>query len=454
MKSATKNYMSPKTVVHKLLNIFRRILPAWVFQLQHYLEARIAQVLYRNPSKSMFTIGIVGSKGKTTTANILWGILNDAKNPAGLIGTSDIQIADETIKNHWHKTMPGRWYTQQLLSKMKAAGCKYVILEVPSEAQQNWRHIGINFDLIIFTNVTNEILAIHKNSLELLHIHNKRLLKNLHKLKKKKLEDKKIPKTVIANKDSEFFDQYANLKADKHLSYSIDSASDFKPSDVKSGLTGSTFKLLGQNFKLNVPGSINVSNATAAIATASTIGQSPKHISDKLADYKGVPGRMNLIDQGQPFTVIIDYAHEESGLSYLVEWANQSKPKGANVISLICGQGGGRDVKKRPLMGEIAAKNCQSVVISNDDVYDDDPQDIIDDIVKGCKKVRPDLKGIYQIQDRRNGIAKALSLAKKNDIVLITGKGNDPSSIIAGVKIPWDEYAVTKEELAKLGYKG
>jgi UDP-N-acetylmuramoyl-L-alanyl-D-glutamate--2,6-diaminopimelate ligase len=444
--------MSPKKAVHKFLNIFRRILPAWVFQLQHYLEARIAQTIYRNPSRSMYIIGIVGSKGKTTTANILWGILNDTKTPAGLIGTSDIQIANKTVKNHWHKTMPGRWYTQQLLSKMRGVGCRYVILEVPSEAQQNWRHVGINFDLVIFTNVTNEILATHKNSLELLHKHNKRLLKNLHKLKKKKINSKQIPKTILANKDSEHFKEYSSFKADQHISYSVYSESDFKPSATKSGLTGSSFKLLDQSFRLNVPGSVNVSNATAAIAAANTIGLSLKTISNKLVGYKGVPGRMSLIDQGQPFTVLIDYAHEESGLQHLVDWANESKPKGANVISLICGQGGGRDVKKRPIMGEIAANSCASVVISNDDVYDDDPQDIIDDIVKGCKKVRPELKGIYKIQDRREGIAKALSLAKKNDVVLITGKGNDPSSIIAGVKIPWDEYAVTREELAKLGY--
>lgn len=445
--------MSPKKVIHKSLNIFRKILPGWVFQLQHYIEARVAQIMYRNPSKSMYVVGIVGSKGKTTTANILWGILNDPKAPAGLIGTSDIQIANKTVKNHWHKTMPGRWYTQQLLSKMKTAGCKYAILEVPSEAQQNWRHIGINFDLIIFTNVTNEILAVHKNSLELLHKHNKRLLKKFSKLNKKKFEGKTIPKTVLANKDSEFYGQYTAFKADQHLSYSVAEASDYRPTKVASGLRGSTFNLLGEDFRLNVPGSINVSNATAAIASANIIGLDLPTISKRLRGYKGVPGRMNLIDQGQPFTVLIDYAHEESGLQYLVEWANQSKQKGANVISLICGQGGGRDVKKRPLMGEIAAKNCASVVISNDDVYDDDPQDIIDDIVRGCKKVRPNLKDIYQIQDRREGIAKALSLAKKDDIVLITGKGNDPSSIIAGVKIPWDEYAVTKEELAKLGYK-
>jgi UDP-N-acetylmuramoyl-L-alanyl-D-glutamate--2,6-diaminopimelate ligase len=136
-----------------------------------------------------------------------------------------------------------------------------------------------------------------------------------------------------------------------------------------------------------------------------------------------------------------------------MDWAKDSKPKSAKIISLICGQGGGRDVKKRPIMGEIATKYSDSVVISNDDVYDDDPQDIIDDILAGCKKIRPDLKNIYPIQDRREGIAKALSLAKRDDLVLITGKGVDTSMIIAGVKIPWNETQVVKEELTKLGYK-
>lgn len=445
--------MSPKKIIHKTLNFFRKLLPGWVFQFQHYLEARAAQVIFRNPSKSMLLVGIVGSKGKTTTANILWGILNDQKNPAGLIGTADIQIGDKTVKNHWHKTMPGRWHTQKLLAQMKSSGCKYAILEVPSEAQQNWRHIGINFDLIIFTNVTNEILAVHKNSLELLHKHNKRLLSSFHRLKRKKVNSKNFPKTILANKDSEFFEEYSKFKADQKLSYSAKSDSNFKPSSIKSGLENSSFKLDGESFKLNVPGSINISNAVAAIASAKIIGLDLKTISKRLASYSGVPGRMSLIKQGQPFTVVIDYAHEESGLQHLVEWAKDSKPSGAKLISLICGQGGGRDVKKRPIMGEIATKYCESVVISNDDVYDDDPQDIIDDIVKGCKKVRPDLKGVYQIQDRREGIAKALSLAKKGDIVLITGKGNDSSSIIAGEKIPWDEYAVTREELAELGYR-
>jgi UDP-N-acetylmuramoyl-L-alanyl-D-glutamate--2,6-diaminopimelate ligase len=445
--------MSPKKIVRKILNLLRRVLPHWVFQLQHYTESRVAQLLYRNPSSKMIIVGIVGSKGKTTTANILWGILNTKDTPAGLIGTADIQIGNQVVKNSWHKTMPGRWHTQKLLRRMLNAGCKYAILEVPSEAQQNWRHIGINFDLIIFTNVTNEILATHKNSLDILHKHNKRLLSKLNSLKRKRINGDKIPKTILANKDAQDFAEYFKFKADQKYSYGVSKKdADFTPKDVKSDLQGSTFELQNQKFKLHIPGSINVSNAIAAISTAKILDLELPQIATRLDAYKGVPGRMNLIGQGQPFTVVIDYAHEESGLQYLVEWAKDSAPKGAKIISLICGQGGGRDIKKRPIMGAIATKYSDSVVISNDDVYDDDPQDIIDDIVAGCKQVRPSLKGIYQIQDRREGIAKALSLAKAGDIVLLTGKGNDPSSIIAGVKIPWDEQKVTEEELAKLGY--
>ncbi len=443
--------MSPKKIVKRTLSLLRKVLPSWVFQLQHYIEARISQVIYKNPSSKMIIIGIVGSKGKTTTANILWQILNTKQTPAGLVGTADIKIGSKTVKNHWHKTMPGRWHTQKLLRRMYDAKCMHAVLEVPSEAQQNWRHIGINFDLIIFTNVTNEILAVHKNSLELLHKHNKRLLRKFDNLKQKTIDGKKIPKVLLANKDSEHFNDYTKFNADQKYSYSVQAeGANFTAHKISADLKGSQFELAGQEFKTKILGQINISNTVAAIAASKLLGVSPNKAAQRLIGYPGVPGRMNLIDQGQDFTVLIDYAHEESGLQHLMDWAKQSAPKGARIISLICGQGGGRDVKKRPIMGEIATKFSHSVVVSNDDVYDDDPQQIIQDIIDGCKKVRPSLKGIYNIEDRREGIRKCLQLAKKGDLVLITGKGVDNSMIIAGVKIPWNEQEVVEEVLIGL----
>ncbi len=446
--------------MHKVLNLLRNNLPSWVFQLQHYLEARFAQILYKNPSSKMIIIGIVGSKGKTTTANILWAILNKKSSPCGLIGTADIKIGDKTIKNHWHKTMPGRWYTQQLLSQMQKAGCKYAVLEVPSEAQQNFRHIGINFDTIIFTNVTNEVLASHKNNLDLLHKHNKRLLAKLNHLKRKNIDSRKIPKTIVANQEAEHFQDYFKFKADQKFSFSTakDSDASFTATKLNSKISSSTFTVQApgekEEFTINIPGKINISNALAAIATASLLGIKLKDSAKQLKSYPGVPGRMNFVNQNQPFTVLIDYAHEESGLKYLLQWANESKlTPSSKIIVLICGQGGGRDVKKRPLMGKMSAELADYVIVSNDDVYDDDPQQIIQDIIAGAKKVRPKLNGIFNIEDRREGIAKALSLAGKNDLVLITGKGVDTSMIIAGKKIPWNEPQVVSEELAKLGYK-
>lgn len=446
--------------MHKALNLLRRILPSWVFQLQHYLEARFAQAVYKNPSSKMIVIGIVGSKGKTTTANILWAILNSKQMPCGLIGTADIKIGDRTIKNHWHKTMPGRGASQKLLKIMREAGCKYAILEVPSEAQQNFRHIGINFDTIIFTNVTNEILASHKNSLELLHKHNKRLLTKLNGLRRKKIDGIKIPKTILANQEAEHFSEYFKFKADQKFSFSTlkDSDASFTARDIQTKISGSSFTVQTPQeqeiFTINIPGKINVSNALAAISTASLLDIKLKAAAKKLANYAGVPGRMNFVNQGQPFTVLIDYAHEESGLKHLLEWAKESKlKKSSKIIVLICGQGGGRDIKKRPIMGKMSAELADYVIVSNDDVYDDDPQDIIQDIISGAKEIRPKLNGIFNIEDRREGIAKALSLARKDDLVLITGKGVDTSMIIAGNKIPWDEFQVVKEELTKLGHQ-
>lgn len=446
--------------MHKTLNLLRRILPGWVFQFQHYLEARLAQIIYKNPSQKIIIIGIVGSKGKTTTANLLWAILNKKEAPCGLIGTADIQIGDKKIKNHWHKTLPGRGVPQQLLSKMQKAGCKYAVLEVPSEAQQNFRHIGINFDLIIFTNVTNEILASHKNNLGLLHKHNKRLLTKLNSLKRKKIDGVQIPKTILANQEAQHFKDYFKFKADQKFSFSTqkNSTADFRAQNIKTTISTSNFTVQTpdqkEDFTINIPGQINVSNALAAISAAFLLDVKMSYAKRTLAKYQGVPGRMNFINQGQPFTVLIDYAHEESGLEHLLGWAKDSKlKKSSKIIVLICGQGGGRDTKKRPIMGQMSAQLADYVIVSNDDVYDDDPQTIIQDIINGAKKVRPKLNGIFNIEDRREGIAKALSLAGADDLVLITGKGTDTSTIIAGQKIPWDEFQVVQEELQKLGYK-
>jgi UDP-N-acetylmuramoyl-L-alanyl-D-glutamate--2,6-diaminopimelate ligase len=187
-----------------------------------------------------------------------------------------------------------------------------------------------------------------------------------------------------------------------------------------------------------------------AISTAFYLGYELKYIANKLEKFEGVGGRMEFINAKQNFTCIVDYAHEESGMEFLCKWAKKVVGSSKKSIILLGAEGGGRDEKKRPIMGKIAAENCDYLIISNVDPYDDNPKKIITDIVKGAASVRKDLHSVFMIEDRREGIKKALSLAKKGDLVLITGKGSEQSMIIGEKKIKWDDRLVVKEEIKKL----
>jgi len=429
----------------------KKLVPKAAINRFHYLEAVAASFAYRNPSRHMITIGIVGSKGKTTMANLLWAALSGDGSKVGLVGTANIKVGANERLNPYHMTMPGRHRLQKVLAEMKTAGCQYAIMEVPSEGQAQWRHVGINFDVLIFTNVTREIMASHNYSLEVLHEHNQRVFEQFGQQKSKILAGKHQPKILIANADAEHFTTYFDHLADIKRSYSIDHKSDYRATRIASNAEGSHFVINKQAFTILIPGLVNVSNATGAIAAALELGKSPQMIARGLAELTTIPGRMEKIDSGQDFQVIVDYAHEETGMTALMESARSMVPKSSKIITLLGAEGGGRDVKKRPIMGKIAMQGSDYIVISNVDPYSDDPGAIIRDIADGAKKARGiEGKSFFCIDDRRAGIAKALSLAGTGDIVLITGKGAEQSIVIHGKKSAWDDRKVVREELKKI----
>ena len=205
------------------------------------------------------------------------------------------------------------------------------------------------------------------------------------------------------------------------------------------------------SYHIPIPGAINVSNAAGAIAAALELGKSPQVIARGLSELSVIPGRMERIEAGQKFHVIVDYAHEETGMQALMDSAQDMVQKGNKIITLLGAEGGGRDELKRPIMGEIAMRGSNYVVLSNVDPYRDDPEKIIDDIATGVEEASGKLNETYwRITDRRAGIAKALSLATDNDLVLITGKGAEQSIVIGGKKTAWDDRQVVREELKKL----
>ena len=434
-----------------LKKVVQPIIPKSLINFFHYTESIAAAQKYKKPSEGMIVIGIVGSKGKTTTANMLWSILSADGNKVGLIGTANIRYGNKEEMNPYHMTMPGAFVMQKILAKMASMKCKYVVMEVPSEGQTQYRHVGINFDVLVFTNVTKELMAAHDFSMETLHKHNKRVFKHLTHSRRKTIDLARTPKMIIANTDSKHAKDYLIFQADKKVTFGTKADADYKITNLADTQSGISFDIHKSSYKVKILGKINAINAAGAIATASALGANKKAISTGLSKLPTIPGRMEVIEGNQPFTLVVDYAHEQASMTALMNSAKDIKPKSAKVITLLGAEGGGRDSAKRPVMGEICAKGSDIIILSNVDPYEDDPIEIINDIKKGALKAgAKEGKNMFIVPDRREGIRKALQLAKKDDLVLITGKGAEQSIVIDGKSSPWDDRKVVREELKSL----
>lgn len=438
-------------MIKKIKKSVRKVIPEPLINTYHYSQSVIHSKKHKKPSEKLITIGIVGSKGKTTTANFLWAALSQDKAKVGQISTANIRIGDKEEVNKYHMTMPGAKIMQKILAQMVKAGCKYVIMEVPSEGQAQFRHIGINFDVLIFTNVTKEYLSAHKFSLNLLHKHNKRVFRYMAKSKNKKIAKKIIPKIIIANSESPFAKDYLDFPVDKKVTFGTKILDNYRLKNIKPTAKKVNFEINNYSYSINLAGRINAINAAGAVSCAKELGLSELQIQKGFDGLSKVPGRMEIIRAKTNFAVIVDYAHEQAGMSELMKSAEEMNTKSGKIIVLLGGEGGGRDKKKRPVMGKIVGEKADYIVVSNVDPYDDDPAKIIEDIAQGAREAdKIDNKNLFLIEDRRAGIAKALSLAKKNDLVFITGKGAEQSMIIGNKTFDWDDRTVVREEIKKI----
>lgn len=336
---------------------------------------------------------------------------------------------------------------------MVAAGCKYCLVETTSEGIKQFRHIGINYDIAVFTNLTPEHLQSHIGSFaEYKKMKGKMFLAISHH--NKIIDGKKIDKTIIANVDSEHTNYFLAAPADQKIKFSLNDKSEYRAEDVRETNIGVSFKLGNNKFKLSILGKFNVYNALPAIIIARLARIDDAKIATGLTELTIIPGRMELINEGQDFTVVVDYAHEKESITNVLNTANHMKPASSKTIILLGSEGGGRDKAKRPIMGELSAKFADYVVVSNVDPYEDDPKEILEDIATSAEKhgkVRN--KDLFVVEDRTNGIRQALTLARKGDIVLITGKGAEQSIVIGGKESPWDDRTVVREQLRQISKK-
>lgn len=432
-------------------NLIKKITPKFFLSFYHFLKACAAAVIYGFPSNNLIIAGVIGTKGKSSAANFIWAGLTGAGIKTGLLSTANLRIGDEESLNYYHMTMPSPFIIQKMLRRMVKRGCQAAVIETTSEGALQSRHRGINYDILVFTNLTPEHIQSH-GTFENYRRAKQTIFKSLNGQTRKIVSGKTIPKTIIANADSPEANNFIKFPADEKITYGIENQADVRALSVQEGEGGVSFVIDGKVANLKIAGKFNASNALPAFAIGRVLGLPVEKIIVGLESLKSIPGRMEIIMK-QPFKVIVDYAHEKESLTALLNAAKSLKKSQGRIILLLGAEGGGRDKSKRPVMGKIGAQKADYLIISNVDPYEENPGQIIKDIAESAA-VEGKTEGIdlFSIENRREGIKRAISLAQAGDIVLITGKGSEQSMIIGGKQIPWDDRVVVKELLKEINY--
>lgn len=438
-----------------MLSLIKKFVPPFALNQYHKAMAIAANLVYGRPSEKMIVIGVTGTNGKSSTVSLIAKILEEAGHKVGAASTVLFKVAEKEWLNDKKMTMLGRFQLQKLLKQMVDAGCAYAVVETSSQGIEQFRHLGIHYDICVFTNLTPEHIEAH-GGFDNYKKAKLKLFKHLEKLPTKVLAGQKISKAIVANGDDQYAKEFLDFKVDEKISLGIDQVADLRAEDIRFHQTGISFKIGATDFDLKLFGKFNIYNSLAAIAVTKTQNVSLAVCSQALSKVKGVPGRMEFVDVGQPFKVLVDYAPEPEGMRQLFmaikDHGLVSEP--GRIIHVFGSCGGGRDLARRPILGELSASNAQIHIVTNEDPYDDDPQQIIDQVAGGAIKAgKQENQEVFKILDRREAIRKALGMAQTGDLVVLTGKGAEQAICVAGgQKKPWDEREVAKEELIKLGY--
>ncbi|MDP3970479.1 MAG: UDP-N-acetylmuramyl-tripeptide synthetase [bacterium] len=439
--------------------LLKKILPPKLILQYHKFLGRYAAKKFDHPSNKLIVIGVTGTKGKSTTCNLIWHLLTQAGFKVGMATTVNFRIADKHWLNDTKMTMLGRTKLQNMLSDMVEAGCQYAIIETSSEGIKQFRHIGINYDMVVFTNLYPEHLDAHEGfenykqaKLELFRHASQSLLKE-H-------DGKTIQKIAVVNADATDADQFIQAaqmgsKIIWSRKENVEAPINLQISSVVETAEGVKFSIGEYEFNCNLHGAWNVENIVSAVSVCIAQGFSYPDIVAWLNNFPGVPGRMELIDAGQKFFVVVDYAYEPTSLGLLYDYWRKQVGLDKKMITLISSTGGGRDVGRRATNGQVAAEKCDYVIVTDEDPYDDDPQEIIDQVAAGALAVgKVENQNMWRILDRTEAIVKACSLALPGDVVFLTAKGAEQKMCVAkGKKIDWDDrkvvYRVIKQILGE-----
>jgi UDP-N-acetylmuramoyl-L-alanyl-D-glutamate--2,6-diaminopimelate ligase len=461
--------------MEKLLFKIKKLIPRKLFAslqpVYHFVLSWVSAVIYRFPSEKMIVIGVTGTTGKTTSTYLIAKTLAGAGFRVGYTSTAMFGDGDMEWLNDKKMTMPGRFYIQKTLAAMTKNKCQFAVVETTSEGVRQFRHRFINYDTLIFTGLYPEHIESH-GSFENYRAAKGELFAHLKRGKTKyadehkqvvrmagnlkKLDLDRVKKKIIANLDDSNAAYFLDFWAEEKFGYTFAAA---KPregvevwscGDIRVGQSGVSFRFSGQQINLGILGAFNAANAVHALGVGLTEGFKLEHLRPGLEAVNGVPGRLERIDCGQDFLAIVDYAFEPNAVAKLHETV-EALPHN-KIIHVLGAAGGGRDSARRPLLGKLAGERADVVIITNEDPYDEDPELIISQVLAGAEKAgKKNNDNLFKIMDRRDAIAKAISLAEAGDIVLITGKGSEQAICLAnGEKMPWDDRTVVREEISKV----
>ncbi len=416
-----------------MIKTIKKLIPSFLIDYYHFFWALLGALVFRFPCKNIKVIGITGTNGKSTTVELIVKILEQAGFKVAALSSIRFKIGNKEEQNELRMTMPGRMTIQKFLRQAVNSKCKYAIIEVTSEGIKQHRHQFINFQTAIFTNLSPEHIESHGSFEKYRQTKTKlfKRVKNIH----------------ILNSKDENIKYFSGLKANKKYFYSLNKIitpeKELNISNLRVNDKGIGFRIENIDFELGLLGKFNIENSLAAICLGLSQGIDLETCKNGLKKAKGVVGRMELV-VSNPFSVFVDYAFTPNALEKVYQTIKNNWVQG-KMICVLGSCGGGRDKWKRPVLGELAAKYCDQVIVTNEDPYDEDPMEIINQVASGTKG-----KGV-KIQDRREAIKEALESAKAGDAVVITGKGSEPSICLAnGKKIDWDDTTVVLEEFKKL----
>ncbi len=417
----------------ELKNLIKKFVPSPLLNFYHLSLSFLGAVFYGFPSRKLRVIGVTGTNGKTTTTEMITKILEDNGFGVALANSIRFKIKEKEEKNELRMTMPGRAFLQKFLRKAVKEKCQYAVLEVTSEGIIQYRHKFIDFDAAILTNLSPEHIERHAG---------------FENYKRAKAELFQATKNIhIINLDDKNADYFLQFRAkEKYLYRKVNGKEPMAKIEIQKEGFSKTLKF---PLSLNLLGDFNIYNALAAVCLGLSQGIDLAKCKRSLASFRGVEGRMEEVIS-EPFRAIVDYAFTPNALEKVYQTLVNRfiKQTNAQLICVLGACGGGRDKWKRPVLGKIAAKYCNKVILTNEDPYDEDPMEIINQVAEGTQSQQS--KSVYKILDRREAIKKSLQLAKKGDVIIITGKGCEPSICLAqGKKIPWDDRRVLREEFEK-----